>query len=168
MKKIISLVCAVSLALLLFSCTKKGPSAEIGKLAPDFTLTDINGNSVRLADMKGRVVMVEFWATWCPPCRESTPVLNELYRKYRDRGFTLLGVSIDKGQDVRADVNSFVKELSISYPVFLDTDDVYLSYKVINVPSSFMIDKNGRIAHSHIGYLPGMAESLTKEIEALL
>lgn len=166
MGKIISLVCAVSIALLLFSCTKEPSGA--GNIAPGFTLSDINGNKVRLSDLKGRVVMVEFWATWCPPCRESAPVLNGLYKKYRDRGFTLLAVSIDKGQDVNADVSSFVKELSISYPVLIDTDDVYLSYKVINVPSSFMLDKNGRIAHSHVGNLPGMAESLTKEIEALL
>lgn len=166
MGKIISLVCAASIALLLFSCAKEPSGA--GNIAPGFTLSDINGNKVRLSDLKGRVVMVEFWATWCPPCRESAPVLNGLYKKYRDRGFTLLAVSIDKGQDVNADVSSFVKELSISYPVLLDTDDVYLSYKVINVPSSFILDKDGRIAHSHVGNLPGMAESLTREIEALL
>lgn len=168
MGKIISLVCAASIALLLFSCTKKEPSSEIGEPAPDFTLTDINGNSVRLADMKGRVVMIEFWATWCPPCRESVPVLNGLYKKYKERGFTLLGVSIDKGQDVRAVVSSFVRDLSVAYPVLLDTDNVNQSYKVVNVPSSFVVDKNGRIAFKHVGYFPGIEIMLSTEVEALL
>lgn len=167
-KRLSLLLCIISAAAILISCTKKEPSSEIGQPAPDFVLTDITGKNVRLSDMKGRVVMIEFWATWCPPCKESAPVLNELYKKYKDKGFTLLGVSIDKGEDIKAAVSSFAGKLSISYPVLLDTDNVGQTYNISNIPSSFMIDKKGVIAYKHLGYFQGIEIMLSKEVETLL
>ncbi|GAB4421170.1 MAG: hypothetical protein OHK0032_16930 [Thermodesulfovibrionales bacterium] len=158
----------VAIALFALSCNKGRGRAAIGKKAPDFTLTDLNGNKIQLSDLNGKVVMVEFWATWCPPCRESVPEMKEVYEKYKDRGFVLLGLSIDKGKNSHAEVGSFVKEYSITYPVLLDDSNINVSYGVSSIPTSFIIDKEGKIVSKRVGFIPGLGEEISKEIEALI
>jgi cytochrome c biogenesis protein CcmG/thiol:disulfide interchange protein DsbE len=156
------------LALVVFSCAKeRGKHVPEGS-APDFTLSDIHGNTIRLSDLTGKVVMLEFWATWCGPCIDSVPEMNALYEEYRSRGFIVLGISMDKGKDMQTRLGSFAKEHSITYPILHDSGDVNGLYGVNSIPSTFLIDKKGNMVSKHVGFSPSLKEILSKEIEALL
>lgn len=118
--------------------------------APDFTLKDSEGKTVHLSDYKGKVVLLDFWATWCEPCRIEIPWFIDMQRKNRDKGFEVLGVSMDdEGWDV---VRPFLKELNINYRVMIGNDHTAEEYGgVDNLPSTFLIDRDGKIAAVHIG-----------------
>ncbi|MHB8652505.1 MAG: TlpA family protein disulfide reductase [Terriglobia bacterium] len=118
-------------------------------VAPDFSLTGINGEKVNLADYKGKVLMVDFWATWCGPCRVEIPGFVELENRYRDQGFAIVGISKDDGPDV---VRDFYKEFKMNYPVALANDDVDQLYGgIIGLPTTFLIGRDGRIYAKHTG-----------------
>lgn len=168
MKKLLFLTGLLVLLISAFSCSRDGGKAVDGNRAHDFTLSDINGKKITLSEMKDKVVMIEFWATWCPPCRQSIPDLNTIYEKYKDRGFVLLAISLDKGSDAQSNVMSFMKEYPIAYTVLLDNGETGRKYGVNSIPTSFIIDKNGRIVNKHIGYSPNSANAISQEIEALL
>jgi len=132
--------------------------------APDFTLQDLSGKHVHLGDLKGSVVLVEFWATWCPPCRESIPGMERLHKAYRDKGLVVLGVSLDtSGVD---SVRSFVRESGISYPILQGSDEVASKYMVRAIPTMFLVNKDGVIARQYLGGAEG--DTLEKDIKALL
>jgi len=120
------------------------------KRAPDFELKDAAGRVVRLSDYQGRVVLLDFWATWCGPCRQSMPWFNEVSEKYSASGLTVLGVSIDKdGWDV---VKPFIEKMGIKYPIVVSSARVlYLYGDVESVPLAFLIDRNQRVAAIHPG-----------------
>jgi thiol-disulfide isomerase/thioredoxin len=153
------------IALVLFAgCTSKdknkgGESAA----APDFTLQDVTGKKVRLAELKGKVVLLEFWATWCPPCRAEIPALERLHAQYGGKGLTVLAVALDEGG--WDDVKAFVAERKISYTVLRGTEDVSSQYLVRLIPSAFLIDKEGNIKSRFMG---GGNEAVEQEIKALL
>ena len=136
--------------------------------APDFTLKDTDGASITLSALKGRVVVVEFWATWCPPCKESIPGLNDLYGKYKDKNFSLYAISVDEGSNIADDVKSFKAQNGILYPVLLNDKTADGDYDISSIPVSFIIDKNGVIVERHRCYPPGTIDKMKKEIEALL
>lgn len=120
------------------------------KPAPDFTLKDADGRELKLSDFKGRVVLLNFWATWCGPCKFEIPWFIEFQKKYKDKGFTVIGVSMDEeGWEV---VKPYLTDKAVNYPVVIGTDPVAQTYGGIDsLPSTFMIDKEGRIASAHIG-----------------
>jgi peroxiredoxin len=120
------------------------------KRAPDFELKDSRGSVVRLSDYAGRVVLVDFWATWCVPCKTSMPWFNELAEKHRDAGLTVIGISIDQdGWDV---VNPFIDMMRVTYPIAIATKRVtYLYGDVESVPLAFFIDRDQRVAAIHSG-----------------
>jgi len=154
-------------ACLLFSCNRnEGPA--IGGTAPDFTLSDIRGNTVSLSEHRGKVVLVEFWATWCAPCRESIPLVNNIFERYRDRGLVVLGISIDKGANTRSEVDAFIKARHITYPVLLAEHSVEQAYGVRGVPMGYLINKDGVVVTKHVGVMPGFAGNLSAEIGKLL
>jgi peroxiredoxin len=125
------------------------PASE-RKPAPDFTLPDANGVSVKLSDFKGRVVLLNFWATWCGPCKMEIPWLIEFEKTYKDRGFAIIGVSMD--EDGWKAVMPFVAQKAINYPVVVGDDRVAQLYGGIDsLPSTFLIDREGRIANAHLG-----------------
>lgn len=159
---------AIATVVFMFSCTRAENSITYGDNAPDFTLSDTSGKQVSLSSLKGKVVLLEFWATWCPPCKEAVPELNTLYEKYRERGFVLLGVSVDKGADSMVAVSTYVKRHSITYPVLLADSNTNSSYSVTSIPTSFIIGKDGKVVNKRLGFVPGSADKLSKEIEALL
>jgi peroxiredoxin len=168
MKKLCLVVC-LFLALCDVSCKKSvSPPAVDKDKAPDFTLSDLQKNKITLSALRGKVVLVEFWATWCPPCRDMIPELNAVYTKYKDRGVVILGVSMDRGGDIPSSVRSFAKEHAIAYPVLLDDSDAASLYEVAGIPALFIVDKSGKVAGKHTGFVPGLAETLSQEIEALL
>jgi peroxiredoxin len=154
---------------LVVSCTSgKGDVAPLEKgKAPNFTLTDVRGGKVDLSGFRGRVVVLEFWATWCPPCRESIPELNALYDKYKDKGVAVLAISVDKGDGALSTVNSFMKENAVRYPVLMDDGKTNRSYGVTSIPALFLIDKEGRVVKRIAGFMPGLGENLSPEIERL-
>lgn len=162
------MACALAAVVFIFSCTRDDNHIAYGDKAPDFTLSDISGSPVSLSSLKGKVVLLEFWATWCPPCKEAIPELRTIHEKYKERGFVLLGVSVDKGADSRTAVSSYVKRHSITYPVLLDDNNTNGSYSVTSIPTSFIIDKTGKVVNRRIGFIPGSADNISKEIEALL
>lgn len=135
------------------------------KRAPEFELEAVGGETLRLSDYAGKVVLIDFWATWCTPCKASVPWLNELQQKYGPRGFTVLGISMDQaGWGV---VKPFITDMRIQYPVALGTKRVaYLYGDVENLPLSFLIDRDGRVAAIHEG--PPNRKKFEKAIEALL
>lgn len=133
--------------------------------APDFVLKDTRGKAVRLSDYKGKVVLLEFWATWCPPCKLTIPDLNELHEKYKGKDFALLSVSID---DPLSTLKPFIEEYGIKFTVLVNDKHIERLYGIINIPATFLIDKTGNIASKHLGYVPDTADMLSKEIEDLL
>lgn len=118
--------------------------------APKLTLTTIQGESFSLADFRGQVVLVNLWATWCPPCKEEMPALESFYRKHKDSGFTI--IAINDG-DPTPDVTQFVKDYGLTFPVWLDPTYIATdhAFKTMNLPSSFVINREGTIVLSWVG-----------------
>jgi peroxiredoxin len=164
MKKIFSFVLIFALISASLSCSKKEDGA--GSSGLSFRLSDTNGKKVSLDDYKGRVVMLEFFATWCPPCHMSAPEINAVYKKYKDKKFVVLAVSVDRGSDAIENVNAFIKQYDIGFPVLMDDGNVARNYGVTGIPTSFIIDKKGKLISRHAGLV--YADMLSKEIEPLL
>ncbi|NIM02993.1 redoxin domain-containing protein [bacterium] len=119
--------------------------------APDFTLPDLEGNSLTLSDFKGKVIILNFWATWCPPCREEIPDFVELYEEYKDEGLVIIGVNLDRG-DSRT-VKQFSKNYKINYPIVTGNVSVTQDYGGIRgIPTTFIIDRKGNIKEKYLGY----------------
>jgi peroxiredoxin len=134
--------------------------------APDFTLRTMAGPNMRLAEQRGRVVMINFWATWCGPCRQEMPQLSKLYDKYRGSGFVLMGVNVD--DDVR-NAAEVATKLAVSFPVLLDTDkSVSKLYDLATMPSTVLVDRDGKVRHVHRGYLAGYEDTYEKQVRELL
>lgn len=134
--------------------------------APDFALHALDGPNLRLKEQRGRVVMVNFWATWCGPCRQEMPQLNRLYEKYKASGFVLLGVNVDDDQRKAAEVAG---KLGVTFPVLLDTDkQVSKLYDLSTMPSTVIIDRDGKVRYVHRGYLTGYEDNYEKQIRELL
>jgi thiol-disulfide isomerase/thioredoxin len=126
----------------------------------------MNGPNLRLAEQRGRVVMVNFWATWCGPCRQEMPHLNRLYEKYRASGFVLLGVNVD---DDTRNAAELANKLGLKFPVLLDTDKgVSKLYDLSTMPSTVLIDRDGKVRYVHRGYLTGYEDTYDKQIRELL
>jgi peroxiredoxin len=135
-------------------------------MAPEIGLKDLAGNGVSMASLKGKVVLVDFWASWCAPCREELPVLNALYKKFRARGFEIVGVN----QDQRAEnVRSFLSSTPLSFRVVHDGSRAVAGrYAPSKMPSSFLIDRRGIVRHVQAGYRASDRATLEAQIEALL
>jgi peroxiredoxin len=147
---------------LALGCTKKG---DVERGRKDFALKDLNGKTVRLTDYQGKVVLLEFWATWCGPCKQSMPELGRLYEKYKDRGFEIIAISMDESESA---VRQFVEEYRLSFTVVIDDADVNSAYGVFSIPTTFILDKSGQIVKKHLGFAPGLFDGFSEEIEALL
>ena len=142
-------------------------SPREGFLAPDFTLDTLDGNKVALSSLRGKIVVVNIWATWCPPCRAETPALEKAYEQYKDSGVVILGVDLTS-QDSVSDVTSFVQEFKLTYPILLDRDgSVGYLYQIKGLPSTFFINRAGIIRTVVVGG-PMSDTFIRSKIEALL
>jgi len=153
-----------ALCLLLPACTHKPLPASTGKLAPDFSLADANGASIRLSAYRGKVVLLDFWATWCGGCKTEIPWYIEFQDKYRDAGLSAIGVSMDA--DGWKSVKPFLANHKLNYPVVIGDDDLGEQFGVINMPLTLLIDRNGKIAESHAGVVD--KDSFEAKIRSLL
>lgn len=143
-----------------------GPATALSGKAPAFTLPSSTGASDSLANHAGEVVMLNFWASWCEPCRTEFPLLDGLYKKYKKLGFTVLAVNIEP--DAKA-AQGFLKNTPVSFPVLLDAkNSVSESYKVDAMPTTVLVDRAGNMRFLHRGYQPGYEAEYEKNIRALL
>jgi thiol-disulfide isomerase/thioredoxin len=134
--------------------------------APDFTLKSRDGKNVRLSDLRGQVVMLNFWASWCGPCRQEMPLLDELSKRYGRAGFTLLGVNVE--QDTAAG-EKYLQDTPVSFPILWDpTSKVSQLYNIDAMPSTVMIDRDGNMRYLHRGYKPGYEKDYKKQIKELI
>lgn len=122
-------------------------------VAPDFALKDYDGNVVKLSDYKGKVVLLDFWATWCGPCKMEIPGFIKLQQKYRDKGLTIIGISLDQpGWQV---VKPFMDEYGINYPIVLGDRNVVMAYGgITGIPTTFVINQQGEVVDKVVGYRP--------------
>jgi len=121
--------------------------------APDFSLPALDGGAVRLSDLRGQVVMINFWATWCGPCRQEMPLLEQIHAKYEPLGFTLLGVNVEPDSEAARD---WLTKVPVTFPILFDRNNaVSESFGVQAMPTSVLIDRQGRVRHMHHGYKPG-------------
>jgi peroxiredoxin len=141
-------------------------AAEVGKPAPDFTLKSLSGENLKLSEMTGNVVLINFWASWCGPCREEMPLLNALHSKYEPLGFTVLGVNVE--EDVNG-AKGFLKNFPVDFPVLLDnTNQVSKQYKVIAMPTTVVVDRDGNMRYLHQGYKSGDEEKYRQMVKKLV
>lgn len=146
---------------------QQGAVAKEGFTAPDFTLDLLGGGKVSLSDLRGKVVLVNFWTSWCPPCRLEMPAIEKTYRSYKDLGFVVIGLNLT-AQDSEKDAADFVKEIGVTFPVALDRDNAVGNlYRVTALPTSYFIDRNGVIRSVVVG--GPMSEALIQsKVEELL
>jgi len=137
-----------------------------GNMAPDFSLVDLNGNALKLSDFRGKRVLVNFWATWCPPCKAEMPYMQEMYEKYHEEGFEVLAVNSTVTEKSRDNVVDFVSEYGLTFPIPMDEKNrVSSDYEILSFPTSFFIDSDGVIRSITVG---GMTkEYLEGEIKKL-
>jgi len=153
---------------LALAWTLAAPAATIapGAPAPGFQLHSAASSDLSLSDLKGQVVLINFWASWCGPCRQEMPVLEQMYRKYKAAGFTLLGVNVEPKA---ADAEGFLKSTPVSFPILFDPDSkVSRLYEVSGMPSTVILDRSGKVRYVHHGYKPGEESEYMDQIRTLV
>src|SRR5882757_10837571 len=159
-----ALVTAVAIALL--SAVPASNAASGSGPAPQFTLDSRAGSKISLAQYKGQVVMLNFWASWCGPCRQEMPLLEDIYKKYNKLGFTLIGVNVEPDSKAADD---WLKQTPVSFPVLYDKDSkVSRMYDVSGMPSTVIIDRKGNLRFLHHGYKPGDESEYLNSIRSLI
>lgn len=152
---LLSMICQLSFA----AKTIQGP-------APDFTLKSNSGENLRLSEQRGNVVLINFWASWCGPCRQEMPLLSDIHKKYKKLGFTVFGVNVDKDM---ASANKILKDIPVAFPVLYDPDgSVSKLYKVNAMPTTIVVDRDGNMRYLHLGYKPGYEDDYVKQIKTLI
>jgi peroxiredoxin len=160
---------AVALTLVALGTALSAAQAALpapGSVAPDFTLKSNMGKNLKLSEYRGQVVMINFWASWCAPCRQEMPLLNHIYEQYRKVGFTLLGVNVDDRSET---AQALAKQLGASFPILFDADkQVSHRYDVDAMPSTVLIDRGGKVRYIHRGYHSGYEAQYDAQVRELL
>ncbi len=156
----------IALVFSVFAASSLASSGMEGQPAPDFALKSSTGENLRLSEYRGDVVMINFWATWCGPCRQEMPLLDALYSRYQRVGFSLLGVNID---DDSRRAMQMIEELGVSFPVLFDArKEVSKLYEVEAMPVTVIVDREGKVRYIHHGYKPGYEDKYLDQIRSLL
>lgn len=164
LKNIVIKSAVLFLMVMMFAMNAQAEALE--GPAPDFTLKSRSGENVKLSELRGDVVMINFWASWCAPCRQEMPLLEDMHKKYSDLGFVLLGVNVEEDSSKAAEL---LREVPVSFPVLYDnTNKVTKLYKVVAMPSTVMVDRDGNMRYLHRGYLPGYEAEYIKQIKELV
>jgi thiol-disulfide isomerase/thioredoxin len=156
------IVIFIMVVALLSGCTSKKDMSSASE--SDFKLQDLNGKTYRLSDYKGKPVLLEFWATWCPPCRASIPAIEKLYKAYSGKGLVVLSISLDEGD--WDSVKAFAAEAGITYPVLKGAEDVNARFQVRSIPMTVIINKEGKIVKRYLGF--GDDDELERDVKAVL
>ncbi len=168
MKSILVTLKHIALPLLTSLLLSAGPAMAAAPQgpAPDFALKTVSGENARLSEHRGEVVMVNFWASWCAPCRQEMPLLEELYAQYEPLGFTILGVNVEKDSTPAL---AMLEDIPVSFPILLDTDSVVSKlFNVVAMPTTVLIDRDGNMRYLHHGYLPGYEEKYQQQVRELI
>ncbi|WP_298442734.1 TlpA disulfide reductase family protein [uncultured Ferrimonas sp.] len=157
------LLAAASLLL----CTQV-QSVELGELAPDFTLKSLSGSNLNLAEQRGDIMVINFWASWCGPCRKEMPILDEMQQKYQDLGVQIWGVNVEQdnqaGRQFLANLNT-----ELRFPILFDANnDLSESYNVIAMPTTVIVDRDGKVRQVYHGYKDGYEKKYEKTIKKLI
>jgi peroxiredoxin len=143
-----------------------GPAVAGTAPAPDFTLPARAGGEMSLNGLKGQVVLINFWATWCGPCRKEMPLLDQIYQRYKGLGFTLLGVNVEEDS---AGAENWLKQTPVTFPVLFDRENrVSKLYEVTAMPSTVIVDRKGQVRFVHYGYTPGTENEYQDQIRTLI
>ncbi len=152
--------------LLLLLIPVLAPAGPVGNTAPDFTLTDLNGKTIALQQLKGKVVVLDFWAPWCDQCREGMPAIDTLFKKYTGKGLVIIGVDIDSSENLLKD---FLQKVPVTFTIAMDGKGVMRrAYRFRSLPTAFIIGKDGVIRYMHLGYSTDFLQVFEKEIVELL
>jgi peroxiredoxin len=172
MRRATLIVVAIVLVICIYEVGRRGsgpakpssPPATVHSVAPDFSLRDLNNQTLELANYRGKVVLLDFWATWCTPCRGEIPHFVEFQNNYREQGLQVIGISMD---DDAKPVREFYQEFKMNYPVALGNEKVAEAYGgVLGLPITFLIGRDGRVAAKYVGEVE--MPVLQQEIETLL
>jgi thiol-disulfide isomerase/thioredoxin len=157
------LICSLLTGSLLAA---RASALDAGAPLPEIGLTDLSGKRIDAATLKGKVVIVDFWASWCAPCKQEMPILEKLYQKYGSKGLVVVGVSVDQED---ANVGAFVKQLKVSFPIVHDkAHGVANRFKPPRMPSSYIIDRQGIVRKVHGGFRAADASAIEGEVSSLL
>jgi len=165
------------LAIFISTLALSAQAKEISGKMPDFTLDSSNGKNVRLEELRGQVVMLNFWATWCGPCRQEMPALEALYSRYGKAGFTILGINIENSKVIskRTEIEKFVNEKNLTFPILYDNEKSVTTIleqqflgKNMGMPTTVFLDRSGNARFLHEAYKPGDERKYKKMIKTLL
>jgi peroxiredoxin len=138
---------------LLVTIAAAAEAVTLDAPAPDFTLKSLDGGNLRLEEYRGQVVLINFWASWCGPCRQELPLLDRLHQRYEDAGFVVLGVNVEGSE---GPARSLIDKIPVSFPVLMDKDQlVSAEYRLDSMPSTVLVDRDGVVRYLHRGYKPG-------------
>ncbi|MFO1329729.1 MAG: TlpA disulfide reductase family protein [Rubrivivax sp.] len=156
----------LALAFAALQASQARAAVQADAPAPDFTLRQQGGGALRLGEQRGRVVLVNFWASWCGPCKLELPQLNRLHQAYRGAGLVLLGVNVDEDPQAAADVS---RRQGLQFPVLLDSDKaVVRRWDLGSMPATVLIDRDGRVRHVHRGWRDGLEQTYERQIRELI
>ena len=155
-----------SLLVAFFLMATNASALELGKPAPDFTLKSMTGLNLNLAEQRGKIIVINFWASWCGPCRKEMPVLQTFYDKYQDLGVSVWGVNVEQENQAGRD---FLADLNLSFPILFDeTNTISATYQVEAMPTTIIIDRDGVVRYAYKGYKPGYEKKYAKAIKKLI
>jgi len=163
----IALLIILTLVLLINGCAggSEASVARVGGLAPDFQLQDVDGKSVALGNLQDKPLLLNFWATWCPPCRSEMPYIQQVYDEWSDKGLVVLAINVGESS---AKVKEFMQSYGLSFPVLLDTKEkVTQIYNIGGIPTTFFIDRDGIIQVKIIGAFPSKA-AIEKDLSKII
>jgi peroxiredoxin len=155
----------LALAAALF-VTSHVNAVDVDDQAKDFTLKAMDGTNLRLEEFRGQVVLINFWASWCGPCRQEMPILQKIHERYEPLGFTVLGVNVDEKEDK---ARRIIERLNVDFPLLLDTgQSVSKAYDVNAMPFTVLVDRDGKVGYIHRGYKPGDENQYVNRLRQLL
>ncbi|MFV2055180.1 MAG: TlpA disulfide reductase family protein [Thiohalomonadales bacterium] len=157
----------LGLMVVVFLLVTSQSSAKVAEgLAPDFTLKSLSGDNFKLSEYRGRVVLINFWASWSGSSRQELPLLNALYKRFRDKDLVMVGVNVEK--DI-SNARSLLKDVAVSFPILMDTrNKVSALYKVDAMPSTVIVDRDGNMRYLHNGYSEGAEDEYQKQVRELM
>lgn len=165
-RKSIYSVFAKIITVVLLSGSLKVAALEVGQLAPDFTLKNTQGENINLAEQRGQIIVINFWASWCGPCRKEMPILQTLHNKYKSLGATVWGVNVEQENQAGKD---FLADLTLDFPIFFDdSNTITAKYQIEAMPTTVIIDRNGKVRHLFRGYKDGYEKKYVKAIKQLI